>query len=102
MDQSSFGTVAKSCRLIANMSQTTLNKLLFGKDNHYKVQAIESGKEVPDVNTVMRWGEVTGCRHIIAAYFAGNEGYNQMIDYQLEMHNLRMAMSPIMKALKMA
>ena len=78
-----IGGLLKSCRLSCQLSQQDLADILM-KDRTV-ISRIENGQIVPDVYTVMDWAAATNSRGTIAAYIAGDAGFEDMIRFKAMM-----------------
>lgn len=77
MKGNEIGALLRMCREWKGMSQEQIAKHL--KVDRSKVSRIETGKDIPSINEVMMWAEVTDSREFIGIYVAGREKWQQVM-----------------------
>lgn len=69
-----LGSIMRACRERAGFSQEELAHRL--NRDPSGISRLESGKQSPDMNTVMDWAKVTDTVEVFVAYMYGAEALN--------------------------
>lgn len=71
-----FGAIMHACRERMGISQERMAELMDRTQSC--ISKFEKGKKVPDMQTLMRWADITNAREVIVAYMYGMDGISIM------------------------
>ncbi|GIM45926.1 hypothetical protein DNHGIG_14750 [Collibacillus ludicampi] len=80
MSSQEIGALLRMCRERKGFSQSAIASQLY--INRSTVSRIENGHEIPSIDLVMRWAEITDSREFIAMALVGNEAWKRMIAFE--------------------
>lgn len=67
-----FGAIMQACRERVGFTQEYMAELMDRTQSC--ISKFEKGKKVPDMQTLMRWADVTNAKEVIVAYMYGMDG----------------------------
>lgn len=71
-----YGAVMRACREKAGMSQEKLAELLHRSRSC--ISKLEGNQKTWDMETVVRWAEVTNAREVVVAFLYGMDGLSMV------------------------